>query len=215
MNGTISAFSTGTLGPLLYGLSLRDSALVIVLFNLFSCAMPAYFAVFGPRTGMRQMGVARFSYGLIGVVLPAFLNCASFIGFCAVNAIVAGQVLAYVNPGSISVNVGIVIIAVVSMLISFCGYRVLHAAERYAWILVILSFILLAGFGGRHLGTATAFAADVPATAANILSWASLVVGFSLSWCGCSADFNTCEFPQLATVVASQSSWLIRSLHFL
>ena len=87
MNGTISAFSTGTLGPLLYGLSLRDTALCILFFNLFSCSLPSYFAVFGPRTGMRQMGIARWSYGKVGVILPAFLNCASFVGFCAVNAI--------------------------------------------------------------------------------------------------------------------------------
>ncbi|ORY84106.1 NCS cytosine-purine permease [Leucosporidium creatinivorum] len=190
MNGTISAFSTGTLGPLLYGLSFRDTALCIVFFNIFSCAMPAYFAVFGPRLGMRQMAIARYSYGLLGAILPAFLNLVTFIGFCAVNAIAAGQVLAAVNPGSISLNVGIVIIAVISMIISFCGYRILHACERWAWIPVIFSFILLAGFGGRHLGAATAYQPG-PATSANILSWASLVIGFSLSWCGCSADFNT------------------------
>jgi len=61
MNGTIAAFSTGTLGPLLFGLNFRDTALCIVLFNILSCSMPAYFAVFGPRLGMRQMAIARYS----------------------------------------------------------------------------------------------------------------------------------------------------------
>lgn len=60
MNMTISCFSAGTLGPLFYGLSLRDSTLVIVFCNLFSCGIPAYVATFGPRLGMRTMGIARY-----------------------------------------------------------------------------------------------------------------------------------------------------------
>ncbi|KAM0791611.1 hypothetical protein ACM66B_006053 [Microbotryomycetes sp. NB124-2] len=190
MNGTISCFSTGTLGPLLFELSLRDSALVILFFNMFSCSLPSYFAVWGPRLGMRQMGIARYSYGYLGAILPAALNLITFIGFCAINAILAGQVLAAVKPGSISVSVGIVIIAVISLVISFCGYRVMHACEKWAWIPVIFSFVLLAGFGGRHLDAAPSFQPG-PASAGAILSWASLIVGFSISWCGCAADFNT------------------------
>lgn len=41
----------GTLGPVLFGLTLRDSVLTILLFNIFSCAGPAYFAIFGPKLG--------------------------------------------------------------------------------------------------------------------------------------------------------------------
>lgn len=81
MNTTVNAFSAGTLGPLYYGLSLRvrtaqlardavpltatsrpqNSALIIVFCNIFSCAVPAYLAIFGPRTGMRMMTNARYS----------------------------------------------------------------------------------------------------------------------------------------------------------
>lgn len=104
---------------------------------------------------------------------------------------VAGQVLAAVNPGGLSTTAGIVIVALVSMGISFCGYKVLHHVERWAWLPVILSFVLLAGFGGRHLGAATTFASEAPATAANVLSFLSIIVGFTISWSGCSADFNT------------------------
>ncbi|BGP08513.1 hypothetical protein JCM10049v2_004360 [Rhodotorula toruloides] len=195
MNATIACFSTGTLGPLYYSLSMRDSFLVIAFCNIFSCGIPAYISTFGPRLGMRTMGIARYSYGYYPAILPALLNLISFIGFCAVNSIVAGQVLAAVNPGHLSTTAGIVIVAVVSMFISFCGYRVLHAVERWAWLPVILAFILLTGFGGRHLGSATSFAKDVPATAANVLSFISIVVGFTISWGGCSADFNTYMHP--------------------
>lgn len=55
--------SFGMLGPLAYNLSLRDSALIILFFNLLSVLLPAYLATFGPKTGMRQMIQARYSYG--------------------------------------------------------------------------------------------------------------------------------------------------------
>ncbi|GAA5865725.1 hypothetical protein JCM8547_002758 [Rhodosporidiobolus lusitaniae] len=197
MNATIACFSTGTLGPLYYSLSMRDSFLVIAFANLFSCGVPAYLAIFGPRLGMRTMSVARYSYGYYPAILPALLNLISFIGFCAVNSMVAGQVLSAVNPENLSTTAGIVIVSVVSMFISFCGYKVLHVVERWAWLPVVLAFILLAGFGGRHLGYATSFATEAPATAANVLSFLSIIVGFTISWSGCSADFNTYMRPDI------------------
>ena len=140
------------------------------------------------------------SFGYYFAILPALLNVISFIGFCAVNSIVAGQVLAAVNPGHLSVNAGIVIVAVISMLVSFCGYKVLHTMERWAWMPVLLAFICLAGFGARHLGSAPSFAASEPATAGAVLSFISIVVGFTISWSGCSADFNTYMRPDISSI---------------
>ncbi|GAA5820669.1 hypothetical protein JCM11251_003105 [Rhodosporidiobolus azoricus] len=200
MNATISCFSTGTLGPLYFNLSLRDSALIVVFANIFSCGVPSFIALFGPRLGMRTMTIARYSFGYYPAILPALLNLISFLGFCAVNSIAAGQVLVAVNPGGLSTTAGIVVVAVVSMVISFCGYRVMHAIERWAWLPVIIAFILLSGFGGRHLTAAPSFASDVPATAANVLSFLSIIVGFTISWSGCSADFNTYMKPDIPSL---------------
>lgn len=59
----ISTFSLGTLGPTLFGLGLKESCLTILFFNLLSTLPVAYFAVFGPRLGLRQMTISRFSFG--------------------------------------------------------------------------------------------------------------------------------------------------------
>lgn len=40
--GSVRRFSTGTLGPVAFGLGLRDSCLVILFFNLISAIPPAY-----------------------------------------------------------------------------------------------------------------------------------------------------------------------------
>jgi len=44
---------------------------------------------------------------------------------------------------------------------------------------ILISFILLAAFGARQLDAAPSFASGVPATAANVLSFISIVVGFT------------------------------------
>jgi hypothetical protein len=58
---TIAAFSTGSLGPLVYELSLEASFGVIVGVNLLSCSIPAFIGLMGPKTGMRQMTLARWA----------------------------------------------------------------------------------------------------------------------------------------------------------
>jgi hypothetical protein len=40
--GSVRRFSTGTLGPVAFGLGLRDSCLVILFFNLICAIPPAY-----------------------------------------------------------------------------------------------------------------------------------------------------------------------------
>lgn len=59
----VNSILFGMLGPLAYNLSLRDSALVILFFNLLATTAPGILATFGPKTGMRQMVHARYSFG--------------------------------------------------------------------------------------------------------------------------------------------------------
>jgi purine-cytosine permease-like protein len=46
-----------------YGLGLRDSALIILFFTLLTTILPAYLCTLGPKIGMRQMLQARYSFG--------------------------------------------------------------------------------------------------------------------------------------------------------
>lgn len=62
-NSTISTFSLGTLAVSVFQLGLKEACLTILFFNLLSTAPVAYFAVFGPRLGLRQMTITRFSFG--------------------------------------------------------------------------------------------------------------------------------------------------------
>ncbi|KAJ7485496.1 permease for cytosine/purines, uracil, thiamine, allantoin-domain-containing protein [Mycena latifolia] len=180
-------FSTGSLGPIAYGLSLRDSCLIILFFNLLCCLPPGYLSTWGPKLGLRQMVQARYSFGYFGVIAPVLLNLIGMIGFCILDCILGGQTLAAVADGNLSWSIGIVIIAVVSLLISFCGWKILHWYERIAWIPVVIIFLIAVGLGGKNFQH---FAPVEPATAPTILSFAAVIAGFVLTWSPLASDFS-------------------------
>jgi purine-cytosine permease-like protein len=127
-------------------------------------------------------------FRLYGVSIPVLLNLATITGFAVIDCVVGGQTLASVNTGSISSTVGIVIIALIALLISFCGIKVLHQFERYAWIPSLIAIIIATGCGGSKLSQQ---AETEPPVAATVLSYAGLVAGFLIPWGAMSSDFAT------------------------
>ncbi|EUC56976.1 permease, cytosine/purine, uracil, thiamine, allantoin family protein [Rhizoctonia solani AG-3 Rhs1AP] len=123
-NFNILAFSTGSLGPAIFALGLKESLLVIFFINLLSATLPAYFSTFGPRLGMRQMIVSRYSFGFYGSIIPSLLNLITFMGFLILNLILGGETLAAVSGyqaghGGLSWDVGIAIVGVIALLASY------------------------------------------------------------------------------------------------
>ncbi|KAI0684962.1 NCS cytosine-purine permease [Cytidiella melzeri] len=198
-NFNILSFSAGTLGPVVFGLGLRDSCLVILFFNLLCSAPPAYLTTWGPKLGLRQMCQARYSFGYFGVILPCILNLISMCGFCILNGILGGQTLASVSNGNLSWSVGIVIISVISLLVSFCGYKILNWYEKLVWIPCLVVYVVALGVGGKHLVNPPP---AEPATAAAILSFASTIAGFVITWSPMGSDFTIYFKPEV-------SSWRI------
>ncbi|EDR06614.1 NCS cytosine-purine permease [Laccaria bicolor S238N-H82] len=186
-NVNILTFSTGTLGPAIFGLGLRDSCLSILFFNIICCGPPAYMATWGPKLGMRQMIISRYSFGYYGVIIPCIINLIGLIGFSVLNCILGGQALASAGNGSLSWAVGIVVIAVISLFVSFCGYGILNWYEKVSWFPVLLTFIISLGVGGKHLLHPPP---AEPATVVGVLSFGATLAGFSLSFSSLSADFT-------------------------
>lgn len=176
-----------------FGLSLRDASLVILFFTIISTIPVAYMCTWGPRTGMRQLVQARFAFGKFFVSILIILNLATLTGFCVVDSIIGGQALSAVNSGeTINATVGIVIISLLALIISFCGFRVLHHYERWAWIPALIALIIATGCGGKGLKVQV----EAPtATAGQILSFGCLVAGFMLPWAALASDFSTYLHP--------------------
>ncbi|KAL7777092.1 hypothetical protein CFE70_007514 [Pyrenophora teres f. teres 0-1] len=184
----------GMVGTKSFALSLRDAALVILFFTLVSTVPVAYMCTWGPKTGMRQLVQARFSFGKYFVSLLILLNLATLTGFCVVDSVIGGMALSAVQDGtSINATVGIVIIAILSLFISFCGFRVLHVYERWAWIPALVALVIAAGCGGKSL---THQVVAPAATAPQILSFGGLVASFMLPWAALASDFSTYMHPK-------------------
>jgi len=176
-----------------YGLGLRAASLIILFFSLL-CTMPVgYLAMAGPKTGMRQMIQARYSFGYWLVLVPVVLNLATLTGFCIIDGVIGGQTLAAVSGGSLSPTVGIVIIGLMAMLVCFCGFNVLHQYERFAWIPALIAITVATGCGGKHLHQQVA--AEAPA-ASTVLSFGALVAGFLIPWAALASDFATYMRPE-------------------
>ncbi|KAH8115995.1 cytosine-purine permease [Phellopilus nigrolimitatus] len=184
-NLNVLAFSTGTVGPTVFGLGLKDSFAVIVIVDL-AFLIPAYFGVFGPKLGTRVMVQSRFSFGYLGSIIPSVLNVFTLQGFLVLNSIIGGQTLASVSK-TLSWNVGIVIIAVISLFITFCGYRVVHWYESVAWIPNVITFIVMLGIGGKQLSKAPL---STNPGIASIVSFASTLASTDISWCTMVSDYG-------------------------
>ncbi|KAF8268421.1 NCS cytosine-purine permease [Lactarius quietus] len=196
-NTNILSFSSGTLGPVAYGLGLRDSCLSILFFNLLFAGFPAYFSTWGPKLGLRQLCSSRYTFGYYGATVPSLLSVIGLIGYAVLSNILGGQALA--NVGHVSWTVGIVVISVISLFISFCGLKVLSWFERVVWFPVILVFIIATCVGGKHFSDAPA---APPATASQVLTFGATIAGFTMSWAVMSSDYTTYFHPGV-------SSWRI------
>ncbi|VUC24387.1 unnamed protein product [Clonostachys rosea] len=197
INTNILGVLFGLLGPMVYGLSLRDSSLVILFFTLLSTIAPAYLATLGPKTGMRQMIQARYSFGRYLVSVPVILNLATLTGFIIIICVVGGQCLSAISEGSLTPNAGIVIIALLGLLISFCGFRVLHYYETYAFIPAVIALAIAAGCGGKDLMKQAE--PEEPATAAAVVSYGMIVASYMLPWAAIASDLTTYFDPNVSS----------------
>ncbi|KAG5936660.1 hypothetical protein E4U59_004885 [Claviceps monticola] len=189
INSNILAITFGMLGPLAYNLSFRNSVLVILFFNLLVTIAPGIMATFGPKTGMRQMIHARYSFGRYLITVPVLLNLATLTGFNAIICVVGGQCLSAISSGSITPSVGIVIIAIISLLVSFAGFRLLHIFESYSFIPALISIIIAAGVGGHELKKQST-PADGP-TPADVLTFGMIIAAYQIPWGAIASDLTT------------------------
>ncbi|KAI1327128.1 NCS1 nucleoside transporter [Xylariaceae sp. FL0255] len=184
---------TGMLATTVFELSLRDASLTILFFSALCTAIPAFMGCGGYKTGLRQMIQARYSWGLYLVVIPLVLNAATVTGFSIVAAIVSGQTIAAINPGNVSVTVGIVIVIIGSFVLTLLGYKVLHIWERYQWLPNLIALVIMTGVGGKRLASQQEVP---PATAPQVLSYGGLIAGYFITFGGTASDFSIYHDPK-------------------
>jgi NCS1 nucleoside transporter family len=188
-NLVLSTIALGSLAINIFSLGLWDSIAIIVIFNLLGVLPVAFFSTLGPKLGLRQMTITRFSFGWVGTMIMALFNVMACIGWSVVNVIVGGQLVSALSQGIIPSWVGILAIATLTTLVSLYGYRYVHRYERYAWIPMALIFLVM------FLTTAPQMTAVAPKATgigylASALSFGGAVFGFATGWSPYAADYN-------------------------
>ncbi|KAL2421568.1 Purine-cytosine permease FCY21 [Exophiala dermatitidis] len=183
-----SCFATGFLGWE-FGLSLKQSILITIFASLLGGAVTGYCATFGAAMGLRQISVSRFSFGWWPNKIIAALNAVQQIGWAAVSCITGGLALTAVADGHVSLVVGIVIIAVVALCISFVGLNAILVYERYAWLIYFVIFMIIFGETGKYADNHTGASVKGATLSGTVLSLLAIVYGSSASWCTMASDY--------------------------
>ncbi|KAG9723125.1 cytosine-purine permease, partial [Aureobasidium melanogenum] len=83
-----------------------------------------------------------------------------------------------------------------AMLVCFCGFKILHRYERFAWIPALVAIVIATGTGGKHLSNQAVYPA---AEASTVLSFAALIAGFLIPWAALAGDFAVYMVPEASS----------------
>ncbi|CCD25250.1 cytosine permease NDAI_0E04330 [Naumovozyma dairenensis CBS 421] len=192
-NLVIAAYALGGLGPLVYGLNFGTSVLVIVFFNILGLLSVAFFSVFGAEFGLRQMILSRFLLGNITARVFAVINSVACVGWGVVNTLASAQLLNMVNHTSghsCPIWAGCLIIVGCTVLVTFFGYNIIHAYERWSWVPNLAVFLVIIARLSKSGNFSGGEWTSGPNTAASVLSFGSAVYGFATGYTTFAADYT-------------------------
>lgn len=184
----LSCFATGFLGWE-FGLDLKQSILVCVFGSLLGGAVSGFAATLGPATGLRQISIGRYSMGWWPNKIIAALNIIQQIGWSAVGCITGGLALQAVSNGTISIAVGVIVVAILSLIVSLVGLRAILVYEKYAWLIYLVIFLIILGETGRYADNKTKSALAPIAVSGQVLNLLAIVYGSSASWVAVVSDY--------------------------
>jgi purine-cytosine permease-like protein len=104
--------------------------------------------------------VARYTMGWWPSKLCVLLNIVIMLGYGLVDCLLTGQVLSAVADGNMTVIVGTIIAALVSLVIALFGIKLFHTYERYAFIPQILVCFVLIGVAGPKFNASSQSSGD-------------------------------------------------------
>jgi purine-cytosine permease-like protein len=182
----LATLATGMIGVAL-GLSLFWSAVAI----LGGCALGTFFMAFhaaqGPQLGLPQMIQSRPQFGYRGALLVWVVALVTYVGYSAVNLVLAGQTLHLLC--GITPAAGFLAFTFVALVPAVLGYDWIHAAQRLlAAILIVALLIFSVGAGflvrlpaahGAAGFLAVPFLTQFFAAAAYQLSWSIYVSDYT------------------------------------
>ncbi|ODV83904.1 hypothetical protein CANARDRAFT_29628 [[Candida] arabinofermentans NRRL YB-2248] len=203
-NMVIATFSLGALSYGLFGLDFGTSVLTIIFFNLLGGAPVAFFSIHGAKFGLRQMVLSRYLVGDLAMRIFAIINCVCCVGWGAVNIMSSAQLLHIVNNFALPPWAGCLILVLLTIMVTFFGYNVIHTYEKWSWIPNLACFIAIIA----RVAMDDVFVAGIPnddgtfttwgsgkTFAGDVLSFGGTIFGFAAGWTTYAADYTTYMRP--------------------
>jgi NCS1 family nucleobase:cation symporter-1 len=169
------------------GASLFWSVIAIAAGMLIGTLFMAFHSAQGPQLGLPQMIQSRPQFGYVGALMVWLFAFVQYAGFNVFNTILGGDSVARVVHGSN--KPWIIVVTVVAFAIALIGYDLIHQAEKYLTIAMIVLFGIFTitlftlhyPAGTFDIGTfkATPFLGQFGACAGYQVSWAIYVSDYS------------------------------------
>ncbi|CDK25889.1 unnamed protein product [Kuraishia capsulata CBS 1993] len=195
--GGLTSMSSYFLGALVFGLGLKDSLISGLVATILGCLVAAYCSTMGPRSGLRQLVTARYIFGGTFIRFVVVISVLGFVGWSVTNCVLGGQILLAVSNGKVPLEVGIVIINVISVVVSIFGITQVLRFELFISVPVFITVILLYIMGDNQYPyyTDTVSYGDEMTIRGNWLGFFALAYSVTATWGGCACDYYI-QFPE-------------------
>ena len=188
-NMNILTVVTGALATTLFGLSFIPACLALVVGIMLGTIFMALHAAQGPQLGVPQMVQTRGQFGSVGSLLVVAAVVLMYLGFIASNMVLGGQSIHIAIP-AVSVNTGVVVLGVVSLIAAVYGYDLIHEYSKYmsiisgiALLCVFVTLIFFVGLPPKFMSTGAY-------TLPNFIGAASLGALWTLSYAPYVSDYT-------------------------
>ncbi|KAJ9201298.1 hypothetical protein DTO166G4_6017 [Paecilomyces variotii] len=188
-NLTANNTTVGILGPLVYELGFTDAALCATFGGFLGAAGVGFTSMWGPRSGNRTLIVARYFMGYYPGKICSLLNLVIMLGYGMIDCVIGGQILSAVSNGRMTVIVGIIVVAIVTLVVAAFGMRIFQAYERYAWLPQLMVLCIMMGSAGPRFDIHTPSVGSPEAVSAHRLSFFSLCMASGIAWAPSGADY--------------------------
>ncbi|MFE2063130.1 purine-cytosine permease family protein [Streptomyces sp. NPDC059467] len=131
----------GVIAVLFFGLDFWTATAAILLGSAIGAVTQGLLSLDGPRFGVPQMVIGRFSFGFLGNILPSAANgLLAGVGWFAVNSVSAAFALNTLT--GLRPLPALLLVVVAEILIGFIGHNFVHTFEKYAFPALAVIFLL-------------------------------------------------------------------------
>lgn len=213
-NLVVTTLLTGTL--FVPGVSWLQAIGLIIIGTAIGGAVLILVGNMGTRTGLATMSLTKGAFGLRGAYLPTIANVVVLIGWCCVQAMLAGVTVNYLAEQFFGFSNPVLFSAVCQTIVvglAIFGHEGIAKIEPWLALIILslMAYIVSITFDTYTVSEFVSLPVDIEA------GWSALivldiVVATAISWTVLSADFNRFAKSQAAGMIGSGTGYFLSTV---